>query len=108
MTIEEQLRDLIIKHSGSVNRFANECGLSQSTIFTIFNRGIGKANIQSIITICRELNISTDELVQGRITPLQYLDANLEYINISELTEENQTRIKDYYNMLIRLQKGEK
>ena len=61
MTIEEQLRDLIIKHSGSVNRFANECGLSQSTIFTIFNRGIGKANIQSIITICRELNIRTKQ-----------------------------------------------
>ena len=108
MTIEEQLRDLIIKHSGSVNKFASECGLSQSTIFTIFNRGIGKANIQSIITICRELNISTDELVQGRITPLQYLDTNLEYINISELTEENQTRIKDYYDMLIRLQKDKK
>lgn len=106
MTIEEQLRDLIIKHSGSVNKFAQDSGVSQSTLFTVFKRGINKANIGTIITICRELNISTDDLCQGRITPLQYLNPNVEYINISELTAENQERIRDYYEMLKRLQNG--
>lgn len=70
MTIEEQLRDLMIKKSGSVNKFSQEIGVPQSTIFSIFQRGVGKANINSIIAICKALNISTDELAEGRITPL--------------------------------------
>ncbi len=106
MEIEEQLRQLIINKYGSVNKFAQECGITQSTIFTLFKRGINRANIETVITICRKLGISTDELCQGRITPLQYLNTNQEYINLSELSEENQARLKDYFEMLKRLQNG--
>ena len=106
MTIEEQLRELIVNKYGSINKFAQECGISQSTIFTALGRGITKANIQTIITICRKLNISTDDLCQGQITPLQYLKPNVEYINISELNEENQKRLKDYYELLKGSQNG--
>ena len=42
MTIEEQLKELIIKKSGSVNKFSNENGLSTSTVATVFTRGIRK------------------------------------------------------------------
>lgn len=106
MTIEEELRALIVKRYGSVNKFAQECGVSQSTLFTALSRGITKANIQTIITICRKLNISTDDLCEGRITPLQFLKPNLEYINLSELSEENQKRLKDYYELLKGSQNG--
>lgn len=106
MEIEEQLRQLIIKKYGSVNKFAQDCGITQSTIFTLFNRGIQRGNITTVITICRKLGISTDELCQGRITPLQYLNTNQEYINLSELNEDNQARLKDYFEMLKRLQNG--
>ena len=106
MTIEDELRALILKRYGSVNKFAQEIGVSQSTLFTAFSRGISKANIQTIITICRKLEISTDELCQGRITPLQYLNPNAEYINLNDLNEENQKRLKDYYELLKRSQNG--
>lgn len=106
MTIEDELRALILKRYGSVNKFAQECGVSQSTLFTAFSRGISKANIQTIITVCRKLEISTDELCQGRITPLQYLNPNTEYINLNDLNEENQKRLKDYYELLKRSQNG--
>lgn len=106
MTIEEELRTLINRRYGSVNRFAQECGLSQSTLFTTLSRGITKANVQTIITICRKLQISTDDLCQGRITPLQFLNPNVEYINLNELNEENQKRLKDYYELLKRSQNG--
>lgn len=106
MEIEEELRQLIINRFGSVNKFAQDVGISQSTLFSMFNRGIKKANIQTIITICRELNISTDELCQGRITPLQYLNPNVEYINLSDLNEENRKRLIDYYELLKGSQNG--
>ena len=106
MTIEDELRTLINKRYGSVNRFAQVCGISQSTLFTTLSRGITKANVQTIITICRKLQISTDDLCQGRITPLQFLNPNMEYINLNDLNEENQKRLKDYYELLKRSQNG--
>lgn len=75
-SIEEELKELIITKSGSVNRFAQEIGVAQSTLVSVFSRGINKANINTIIKICKALNISADELVEGRIVtniPVDYV-----------------------------------
>ncbi len=69
MKIEDELKALIIKHSGSVNRFASEIGVAQSTIASVFSRGVNKANINTINKICKALHISADELSNGRIAP---------------------------------------
>ena len=53
MKIEDELKALIIKHSGSVNRFASEIGVAQSTIASVFSRGVNKANINTINKICK-------------------------------------------------------
>ena len=75
MTIEEKLKQLMIDHSGSVNKFAQTCGLSTSTVATIFTRGVNKTNINTIIKICQTLNISTDDLANGKITSKSTLPA---------------------------------
>lgn len=99
MTVEEQLRDLMIKKSGSVNKFSQEIGVPQSTIFSIFQRGVGKANINSIIAICQALKISVDELADGRITYLS--DMNRPIIEFEKLSERNQEKLQAYYQALI-------
>ena len=118
MTIEEQLRDLMIKKSGSVNKFSQEIGVPQSTIFSIFQRGVGKANINSIITICKALNISTDELAEGRITPLPveimpvgtYRGApSLEvlpnlWVDFESLSDKNKEQVASYIQFLKKMQ----
>lgn len=70
MTIEERLKNLIIERYGSVRAFTLKIKMPYSTIDTIFKRGIGKAGIDNIIRICRELSISVDELSEGRIAYL--------------------------------------
>lgn len=47
MTVEEQLKELIIKNYGSVNKFAQTCGISTSTVATIFSRGVNKISVRS-------------------------------------------------------------
>ena len=106
MTIEEELKELIIKHAGSVNKFATLCGVPYSTLATLFVRGINKANISTLIAICKELRISADELANGKITPYQYVSSNMEYIRLDDLSEENQKRLKDYYELLKGSQNG--
>ena len=106
MGVEEELKKIIIDRYGSVNRFATVCDVPYSTIATIFVRGINKANISTVIAICKELKISADELANGKITPYQYIEPNMEYINLDDLNEENQKRLKDYYELLKRSQNG--
>lgn len=111
MTVEEQLRDLMIKKSGSVNKFSQEIGVPQSTIFSIFQRGVGKANINSIIAICKALNISTDELAEGRITPLNietmpegsYRGGEQKtdiWLDFESLSENDQKQVASYIKFL--------
>lgn len=69
MTIEEKLKETILNRYGSVVKFAEDAGLSNSTVATILTRGIHKASIDNILKICKTLGISADELAQDRIVP---------------------------------------
>lgn len=104
MTIEEELRNLMTKKSGSVNKFASECGVPYSTIATVFRRGVDKTNINTIIKICQTLQISADELSNGRITYLSEIAHPL--IEFEKLNRDNQTRLLAYYQALIDSQEG--
>lgn len=111
MSIEEQLKELIIKKYGSVNKFAQTCGLSTSTVATIFTRGVNKTNISTIIKICQQLGISADELSDGKIVPkidnAQKLKTLIFNGDIQKLTEPNQARLMSYYQALLDTQEDE-
>ena len=99
MTIEDELRSLMVKKSGSVNKFASECGVPYSTIASIFRRGVINTNINTIIKICQALQISADELSNGRITYLAEVAHPL--IEFEKLSKDNQTRLLAYYQALL-------
>lgn len=99
MTIEDELRSLMVKKSGSVNKFASECGVPYSTIASIFRRGVINTNINTIIKICQALQISADELSNGRITYLAEVAHPL--IEFEKLSKDNQTRLLAYYQTLL-------
>lgn len=69
MTIEEQLRNYIVTKYGTITKFGEKVGLSQSTLSTIFKRGIQRTSITRIFMICDELGISADALALGKIVP---------------------------------------
>jgi predicted XRE-type DNA-binding protein len=69
MTIEEQLKVLIIKQYGTLGTFTKKIGMPQSTFATIMRRGIHRASVDNIIIICKELDISADYLAQDKIVP---------------------------------------
>lgn len=67
MSIEEQLKNLILKKYKSLRQFAPYTGLPYSTIAAILKRGIMNSNIENVFKICEVLNISVDDLVNGKI-----------------------------------------
>ena len=107
----------MIKKSGSVNKFSSDCGLSTSTVATIFTRGVNKTNINTIIKICQHLHISVDELANGRIRPLTNTLPDGAFhggeekpdvmIQFEKLSDKNREQALTYIKYLLDQQKGD-
>ena len=69
MSVEEELKELILKRFKSVRAFAMAINVSPSTINNIFSRSIGGIGIATAIPMCRALNIDVDALADGKIKP---------------------------------------
>jgi DNA-binding Xre family transcriptional regulator len=69
MTIEQQLKELILSRYENVIDFTKKIGMPNSTFASILHRGVSKASVNNIIKICQELEISADELSNGKIVP---------------------------------------
>lgn len=71
MTTEDKLKDLVLERYGTVSAFTQSIGMANSTFATILKIGIHKSSIANIIKICQALKISTDELANGNIVPVE-------------------------------------
>lgn len=104
--IEAQLRELIISRYGDVKSFALQANIPNSTLSTIFKRGIRKANIGNIITLATALSISVDGLAEGEIRPtvlksdIDPLRATL-LANYEQLNQEGRELLVGYADTLI-------
>ncbi len=67
MSIEEEIKRIVITKYGSIRQFANDIEIPYTTIQSIFNRGINNAGMQNVIKICQALGIDTDALAEGKI-----------------------------------------
>ncbi len=71
MTVEEELKALVLSSYGSMREFSIAINMPYSTLDSIFKRGVENASIGNIIKICGALHISVDELAAGKITNRQ-------------------------------------
>lgn len=90
MTVEDALKGLILERYGTMAAFAQVVDMSPSTLHTIFLRGLPNANVTNIIKICKTLNISTDELAEGRIVTVNEIPH--QQTEISDLMSERKMR----------------
>lgn len=68
-SIEEQLKQHIKDNYGSVRAFVLDKGLIYANVDSILRRGIKNATWNNVKTLCEALDISADELAEGRIMP---------------------------------------
>ncbi len=99
MSVELELKDLILERYKSLREFAIKIDMPYSTVDTILKRGVDKANIVNIIRICKELSIDAEALGEGRI---EYKEINNEIHTIAahhdgeEWTEEELEDIENF------------
>ena len=83
MTVEQKLRELILTRYHSVREFSISIDMPNSTLESIFKRGIGNSSVTNVIKICKALKISTDALADGEIITIKPYDSK----NISDRFE---------------------
>lgn len=69
MSIEIDLKNLITQKFGTITNFSKSTGIPNSTLSSIFQRGVLNANVLNMITICDALAIDIDSLADGKIEP---------------------------------------
>lgn len=68
-TVESELKELILNEYGSLSEFCKKIDLPWTTMNSILQRGVDKANIKNILKITAELNIDIEKLAEGEIAP---------------------------------------
>lgn len=98
MTTEDKLRQYILTKYRSLREFAQEIQMPYSTINTIMNKGIAGSSVNKIITICQALQISTDDLAEGRIVPV---NQNTTKTKVEDLIADLKHKLMNTKNLTI-------
>ena len=69
MSIEDQLRQLIVEKYGSVRAFTKVIGVPYSTIDSMLKRGLNGTGVATVLLVCLTLQIDIEELLEGRVSP---------------------------------------
>ena len=97
MTIEDELKQYIVTKYGTLTKFGEKVGLSQSTLSTIFKRGFQRTSITRIFKICDELGISADALALGKIIPKADYGLKVENVLDAFNMMRNQVRLAIFH-----------
>lgn len=62
MSREIKLRNLILDRYKSLREFAKEADIPYSTLMTLLSRDIGGASFDTVIQICKKLNIDPKDI----------------------------------------------
>lgn len=62
MEMAKILKTLIKTKGYSLKSFALKCGIPYTTLYGIIKNGVGKASVNNVILICRNLGITVEEL----------------------------------------------
>ena len=82
MTIEKQLKHLILAQYKSLMAFANAAGVPYTTVDSMLKRGVMNAGVGKVVKICQCLGISADGLADGKIIP--YETSEIKFSSVEE------------------------
>lgn len=67
MTVEDQIKSIIIQKYKSVRAFTKIIDVPYSTIDSMLKKGIAGTGIQTVLKVCHALNIDVESIESGKI-----------------------------------------
>ena len=68
MTIEEQLKSIILNKYKSVRAFTTSISIPYTTLDSVFKRGICKAGVETMLKVFSALNLDVESITTGTLT----------------------------------------
>ena len=62
MTREQTLRNLILDRYNSLRQFSMEADIPYSSLMTLLSRGVGGASFDTVVQICKALEIDPRDI----------------------------------------------
>ncbi len=90
MSIEDELKEAMVQHSGSYKNFCETVNISKSTIDSLLKREIKNGSVRILKPICDTLSISVDGLLNDEILYIENFENN-----IRSLTKEDKKFFKN-------------
>jgi hypothetical protein len=102
MTIEEKLKKHILTKHKSIREFVKYADLPYSTVDGILKRGIANSSIGNVLKICKALQISADELANGKIVPTsKQAPRHVFFAEIPEMLEYMRNHPDEYSDLTV-------
>lgn len=101
MNTEEKLRQYILSRNKSLLSFTQSIDMPYGTIQSIFRRGIMNSSIDNIFKICSALEISADDLAEGKIVPLSTKSDNNNKIDVRDIKHFLSCYLREKENYLL-------
>lgn len=101
MTIEEQLKSEILSRYKSIAAFTSAIGVPNSTLNSVFKRGISNAGISTMIKVFNALDLDVESIQTGTLEKKQScIKSHCQTITApEELFVEEHTHIKKYRSL---------
>ncbi len=94
MTREEKIKQIIKDKGFSLKAFAIYADIPYTTLYSMLERGIGKASVDNVIKVCRALNIQLEDL-EDQPSPSPEIHTIAAHA-LSDLTQEEQEKLIEY------------
>ena len=103
MTIEDQIKALILERYNSIREFSHRVNMSNSTLDSILRRGVGNSSVTNIIKICKALGISADKLADGEIVYVsdKVIIPRHDLIEVTDILEDTKAQLMHNSNLTI-------
>lgn len=108
MSREDILKKLIEESGETIRSFALKIGAKPTTLYSVFERGIGKSSVDLIISICEALGITVEELnamdrgeEYKKETP-GYVHTIAAHMDGADLTQEELGKITEYIDFVLK------
>lgn len=110
MTVEEQVKSLILQKYKSVRAFTQAIEVPYSTIDSMLKKGIAGTGIQTVLKVCHALEIDVDSIESGTIkfsSTIPFSDIepageeSMLLNNFRALNSEGRRKLLDYSKDLI-------
>lgn len=88
MTVEEQLKNIILKKYKSVRAFTLSIGIPYTTLDSVFKRGIQNAGIGTMLKVFDALNLDIESLETGELKSKEKAPKPEEPVSEAEIEED--------------------